>query len=55
MHYVLAVWQFLHSDGGVALLAALVALSEALAYIPSIKANSIFQAITNGLKDLASK
>lgn len=38
-----------------ALLAALLAVSEALALIPSIKANSIFQAIANGLKKLAKK
>lgn len=36
----------------------LLVLSEALAYIPGVKANSIFQAIVNGLKkvkDLISK
>lgn len=35
--------------------AALLAVSEVLALIPSIKANSIFQAVTNGLKALATK
>jgi len=37
------------------LLGGLLALSEALAYIPQVKANSIFQLIVNGLKQLAGK
>lgn len=37
------------------LLAALLAVSEALALIPGIKANSIFQAVVNGLKAMAGK
>ena len=36
-------------------LAALLALSEALALIPAIKANSIFQVIYNVLKGLLPK
>lgn len=35
------------------LLAALLALSEVLALIPGIKANSIFQLVINGLKSMA--
>ena len=38
-----------------AFLGALLAISEALAMIPSIKANSIFQAIFNGIKSIAKK
>ena len=34
------------------LLAALLALSEVLALIPGIKANSIFQLVVNGLKSM---
>lgn len=35
--------------------AALLAVSEVLALIPAIKANSIFQAIVNGIKKIAKK
>ena len=35
------------------LLAALLAVSEVLALMPSIKANSIFQLLLNGLKAMA--
>lgn len=34
---------------------ALLAISEVLAFIPSVKANSIFQLIVNGLNLLAGK
>lgn len=37
------------------LLAALLAVSEVLALIPGIKANSIFQLVVNGLKSMAGK
>jgi hypothetical protein len=37
------------------LLGALLGISEALALIPGIQANSIFQSIVNGLKSLAGK
>lgn len=33
-----------------AVLGALLAMSEAMAQIESVKANSVFQAITNGIK-----
>ncbi len=36
----------------VAILGALLAISEALAYIPAVKANSIFQLVQNGIKKL---
>lgn len=37
------------------ILGALLAASEALALVPSIKANSIFQLIVNIIKSLAGK
>jgi hypothetical protein len=36
-------------------LAVLLGISEALALVPQIKANSIFQAILNGLKFIKEK
>lgn len=36
-------------------IAALLALSEVLAYIPQVKANSVFQLITGLLKKLAGR
>lgn len=39
----------------VVLLGVLLGISELLAYIPSIKANSIFQLVINGLKKIAGK
>jgi hypothetical protein len=41
--WVAAVIRFLHTDAGVALLLALWGLSEALAMIPAVKSNSVFQ------------
>jgi len=38
-----------------AILIALLAVSEVLAFIPSVKANSIFQVIVEILKKLAPK
>jgi hypothetical protein len=37
------------------ILAALLAVSEALALIPGIKANSVFQLVVNGLGAMASQ
>ena len=37
------------------ILAALIAISEVLAQIPGIKANSIFELIVNGLKIMGGK
>jgi len=39
----------------VEILAALLAISEVLAAVPAIKANSVFGLIVNGLKALAGK
>jgi hypothetical protein len=39
----------------VVILGALFAVSEVLALIPSVKSNSIFQLIYNGIKKIAGK
>ncbi len=39
----------LKGANGAIVMGALLAMSEALALIPSVKANSIFQAVVNGL------
>lgn len=39
----------------VVIITALLAISEVLAYIPAIKANSIFQLITSLLRKLAGR
>lgn len=49
------IWSYLRSDAGMAIIVALFGLSEALAAIPQVQANSVFQAIYNGLKKLAGK
>lgn len=46
--------QFLMAHYAV-IVSALLAVSEALALIPGIEANSIFQMIVNGLKSLLPK
>lgn len=48
-------WEFLKSDAGVGIIVALFALSEALASIPQIKANSVFQGVYHFLAKLAKK
>ncbi len=49
-----SVLDFLATNKAV-ILTALLAVSEVLALIPSIKANSIFEAVLNGLKSMAGK
>lgn len=44
--------EFLTNENAVVILAALLAVSEALSLIPTLKANSIFQVILNILKGL---
>jgi hypothetical protein len=39
----------------VVLLGAALAVSEALALVPGLKSNSIFQLVVNGLKSLGGK
>lgn len=43
--FLYTIWNFLHSDVAVSILAALFVLSEALASIPAIEANSVFQLV----------
>ena len=50
MEKLMSVWQFFHSDVGVAILVALAAVSEALALIPAIKANSVLQLVAGVLR-----
>ncbi len=47
--------EFLTQENAIVIVAALLAISEVLALIPSIKANSIFQMIVNILKSIAKK
>lgn len=44
--------EFLTQENAVVIIAALLAVSEALALVPKLKANSIFQLIVNILKGL---
>lgn len=55
MAFIQAVIAFLSSPAGALLFAALFALSEFLASFPGIAANSIFQAIKNGIIALKNK
>jgi uncharacterized membrane protein len=49
------VWDWLSSPAGAAIFAALFGLSEALAAIPGVQSNSVFQAVSSLLKKLAKK
>lgn len=55
MDTVLAVWEFLKSDAGTGILVGLLAISEALASIPAVQSNSVYQVIVNLLRKLANK
>ena len=55
MDIVMTVINFLKSDVGVGILSSLFVLSEALANIPSIKANSVFQLLQGLLAKLTQK
>ena len=55
MEDVIAMWNFLQSPTAVAIFAALFALSEALASIPAIQSNSIFQLIRSIIGKLTKK
>lgn len=48
------VWAWIQLHG-TDILVALLLISEGLAYVPQIKANSVFQAVVNGLKWLKAK
>lgn len=45
----------LSNESMMAIVVAVLAVSEALAFIPSIKANGVFQAVVNVLKKIANK
>lgn len=47
--------EYLTNENALIIIAALLAVSEALALIPKLKANSIFQLIVNVLKGIAKK
>lgn len=47
--------EFLTQENALVIIAALLALSEAMALIPKVKANSVFQLIVNILKGIAKK
>jgi hypothetical protein len=59
MEFLSKAWAFIMSPEGMQMLAviaaALFAVSEGLALIPSVKANSVFQAIQNGIKWVMNK
>ena len=55
MDLLTSVYDFCTSPVGAGVFLSLLSLSEALAAIPAIKANSIHQAIYGGLKLLARK
>jgi hypothetical protein len=50
MQMVMNVWTFVSGPGGAAVFMGLWLMSEALSYIPQVKANGVFQAVQNGLK-----
>lgn len=55
MDTVLAVWEFLKSDAGTGIIVGLLAISEALASIPSVQSNSVYQVLANLLRKLVNK
>lgn len=52
---LMALLDLMKSNQGMVIMGALLSLSEALALIPGVKANSIFQAVVNGLSWLKDK
>ena len=52
MSYLIALYDFMQSPAGAGVLLALLAMSEALAAIPSVKANSVFQLVSGLLERL---
>ncbi len=49
-----SIWAWVMSDG-LLYVSVLLAVSESLAAIPAVKANSIYQAVSNGLKWIKDK
>lgn len=55
MEILSTIVEFVQTPVFAGVVAGLLLISESLASIPSIQANSIFQAMMNGLKSLARK
>lgn len=55
MQFIQMILDFLHGPNAGVYFAALFAVSEGLALIPAIGANSVFQAILNVLKFIKDK
>ncbi|MFN3075375.1 MAG: hypothetical protein ABT940_00565 [Alphaproteobacteria bacterium] len=55
MDYVVSVWEFFKSDAGTGILVGLLAISEALASIPAVQSNSVYQIIVNTLRRVTNK
>ena len=55
MEVVSSVIGFMQTPAFSGIVAGLLVISEALASIPSIQANSVYQLIANGIKALAKK
>lgn len=55
MDTVLLVWEFLQSDAGTGILIGLLVISEALASIPAVQSNSVYQMIDRLLRRVTKK
>lgn len=55
MEFITGALSFLQTPAFAGIVTGLLVVSEALASIPAIQANSIFQAIRNGLESFAKK
>jgi hypothetical protein len=55
MDTVLSVWEFLKSDSGTGIIVGLLAISEALASIPAVQANSVYQLIVSTLRRVTNR
>lgn len=55
MEVISGIIGFMQTPAFGGIMAGLLVISEALASIPSIQANSIMQAVTNGLRALVKK
>jgi hypothetical protein len=55
MDYITGIVTFFSSPAGAALLASLLGVSEAMAMIPAIKANGIFEFLYTALQKVVKK
>ena len=55
MEFLMKVWEWMSIGNGLIIVVAILAVSECLALIPVVKANSVYQAIYNGLGWLKEK